>query len=176
LTLIAQVAATPSQPATPNNGITLDPSTLGSLGGIGAFLFLAGQIILKTYEKRAVTKIATESVRNEAEIDQEKQALGTLVEVFKATSQAQVEIQQAAYKDNSALVLQLSSISFNAAEARYEGIGEKQDALKASIEKLAEAQKEANILQRQQNVALVDLAEVVKRIEWRLDNATGRTN
>lgn len=171
----AQVAP-PSQPAMPNNGITLDPSTLGSLGGIGVFVYLSWQVFLKVYEKKASAQIATKSVRNEAEIDQEKQALGTLVEVFKATSQAQVEIQQAAYKDNSELVLQLSSISFNAAQARYEGIGEKQEALKASIEKLAEAQKEANMLQRQLNVALVDLSEIVKRIEWRLDNGSGRTN
>lgn len=91
--LITAQVAPPSQPAMPNNGITLDPSTLGSLGGIGVFVYLSWQVFLKVYEKKASAQIATKSVRNEAEIDQEKQALGTLVEVFKATSQAQVEIQ-----------------------------------------------------------------------------------
>ncbi len=129
----------------------------------------AVQIYLKVWEKKATNQIATETVKSEAEINQEKQALSTLVEVFKNTSDASVQLQQSAFQANSDLISQLSSIRANAAEVHYESI-------KEELTRLADNQKEANQLQRQQNIALVDLTEVVKRIEWRLDNATGRTN
>lgn len=163
--LVAQTTPPPSN----NTGINIDPSAIGGLGGIGLIFWGSVQVFLKVWEKKQTTQIATETVRSEAEIDQEKQALGTLVAVFKNTSEASVQLQQSAFKANSDLISQLSSIRANAAEVHYESI-------KEELVRLADGQKEANTIQRQQNIALVDLTEVVKRIEWRLDNATGRTN
>lgn len=163
------IAQTTAPPPPPNSGINIDPSAISGLGGIGLIFWVSWQAFVKVWEKKATNQIATESVRSEAEIDQEKQALGTLVEVFRNTSEASVELQRSAFKANSDLISQLSSIRANAAEVHYESI-------KDELTRLADNQKEANTLQRQYNIALVDLAEVIKRIEWRIDNATGHTN
>lgn len=165
--LIAQTTAPPPTP--PNGGITIDPSTIGGLGGIGLMFWGSVQVILKVWEKKATNQITKDTVKSEAKINQEGQALGTLVDVFKNTSEASVKLQDAAFKANADLISQLSSIRANAAEVHYEGI-------KESLDRLADAQKDANQLQRQYNIALVDLTEVVKRIEWRVDNATGHTS
>lgn len=164
---VAQVSA--QNPSPSQNSFNIDPNLVGSLGGIGLAFWGAVQIYLKVWEKKATTLIATESVKNEAEISQEKQALGTIVEVFRQNSEASIALQSNAFKNNADLISQLSSISANASHMHYESI-------KESVDRIADHQKEANQLQRQHNIALVDLTEVVKRIEWRLDNATGRTN
>lgn len=163
--LIAQTA-----PPSPTPGaITIDPSALGGLGGIGLFFWAIAQVALKVWEKKATTQIATETVRTEAEILQEGQALTTLVEVYKNTSEASVRLQEGAFKANADLISQLSSIRANAAEVHYEGIKEALDALSILL-------REQNGLIRSYNVSLVDLTEEVTKINWRLDNATGRTN
>jgi predicted translin family RNA/ssDNA-binding protein len=165
--LIAQIAVNPSQPPETNNTgqITINPNLIGGVGGIGVVIWAIVQVILRIWEKQAITQIAAQTVKNEAEVSQEQKALGTLTEVFQKSADASIELQGKAYTANANLVSQLSSISMNAAEARYEGI-------KESLDRIADSSKEFNSLFRQSTAAIADLSESIKALDWKIDNLT----
>ncbi len=158
-TLIAQVNAPPPQQS---NGITIDPSAIGGLGGVGLIFWGTVQVFLKIWEKKAANQIEAQTAKNEAEINQEQKALGTLTEVFQRTADASIELQSKSYTANANLVSQLSAISANAAEARYEGI-------KESLDRIADNYREFNSLFRQSTAAIADLGENVKALDWKCE-------
>lgn len=158
------VQAATQTPAT-SGGITIDPNALGALGGFGVFVFAAVQVGLKIWENRSATKNTAEALKNEAEIKQNQDALSTLVEVFRKGQEADDELQAKSFESMSQLISQLNSIKANASEQLVEN-------LMARMEAYDKNQLAINEAFRQTNMAIADLAELIKKIDWRGDTST----
>jgi hypothetical protein len=164
--VLAQIAVNPPPaPETPSGQITLNPNVIGGLGGVGVMIWAAVQIALKVWESKESTKTKTLEQNSEAKIEQNNEALSTLVEVFRKGQEADDALQAKSFESMSQLISQLNSIKANASEQLVEN-------LMARMEAYDKNQLAINEAFRQTNIAIADLAELIKKVDWRGDTST----
>lgn len=164
--LIAQISVNPSPPPeAPSGQITLNPNLIGGVGGIGVMIWAAVQVILKTWESKESSKTKTQVLRSEARIEQDEQALSTLVEVFRKGQEANYDLQAKSFESTSQLMAQMMAIKAQSTEQLAEN-------LLARMEAYDKNQLAIHDAFRQNNIAIADLAELIKKVDWRGDTST----